>query len=171
MVKLAKMKVRDIMKTEVERLDPSMPIAEAIELLDDNEITGAPVTDESGRLLGVLSARDVTRREHVRAGRIDPERGEFSMGGPLDEEREEENGEDVIYSKEDYSPAVIGQDTVAEWMNHKAITIEPGASVKDACSRMLQEHVHRLIVAEQGRLEGILSSFDIVRVVAENGAD
>ena len=171
MVKLAKMKVRDVMKSEVERLDPSMPIAEAIETLDDFEITGAPVTDESGRLLGVLSARDVTRREHVRAGRIAPEHGEFSMGEPFDEEPEEENGEDVIYSKEDYSPALIGQDTVAEWMNPKVITIGPDATVKEACRRMLKEHVHRLIVAEKGQLEGILSSFDIVQLVAEGHAD
>ena len=171
MNELARMKVRDVMQSEVERLDPSMPIAEAIETLEDFDITGAPVTDESGRLLGVLSARDVTRREHVQAGRIAPEHGEFSMGGPIDEEQEDENGEDVIYAKTDYSPAVFGQDTVAEWMNPRVITIEPDATVKEACRRMLREHVHRLIVAQGGRLEGILSSFDIVRIVAEGAAD
>lgn len=171
MTRLSRTKVRDIMQTEVERLDPSMPIAEAIETLEDFGITGAPVTDESGRLLGVLSARDVTRREHVRAGRIAPEHGEFSMSEPFDAGGEEDTGEDVIDSKTDYSPAVIGPDTVAEWMNPQVITIEPDASVQEACRRMVREHVHRLIVAEGGRIEGILSSFDVVELVAKGGAD
>src|SRR5689334_3638095 len=50
---------KDLMNKDVVRLDADAPIESAIEMLDENEISGAPVTDGSGHLLGVLSARDV----------------------------------------------------------------------------------------------------------------
>lgn len=166
MTQIGRMKARDIMKTDVARLEASAPITEAIRMLEDLEITGAPVVDAAGRLVGVLSARDVTRSEHVRAGRITPQRGEFAMGGPIESETDEENDEDLILGREDFSPVMNGEDTVADWMNPNVVTVDPDNSLKTVCRRMLAEHVHRVIVAKEQKLMGILTSFDVVRLVA-----
>jgi len=167
MNQICRKKARDVMKTDVARLEVSTSITEAIRILEDLEISGAPVVDASGKLVGMLSARDVTRIEHVRAGRLAPERGEFAMGGPVQDEGEEEAGEDLILAKEDYSPALGGEDTVADWMNPNFVTVDPDDSLRTVCRRMLAEHVHRVVVAKDRKLEGILSSFDVVRLVAE----
>jgi CBS domain-containing protein len=161
-------RARDLMSADVVRLDPSTPIEKAIEILDENEISGAPVTDGDGRLLGVLSARDVTRTEHVRSGRIEANRGDFSMS-ELDGD-EDEGNEDVVLGREDFSPAVAGTDTVGDWMNRHVVTVDPEASVRQLCRKMYEEHVHRVIVGKDGKVEGIITTFDIVRWVAERSS-
>ena len=169
MLQVSQLKARDIMQTDVVRLDASAPITEAIATLEDLEFTGAPVVDSSGRLVGVLSTRDVTRAEHVRAGRIAPEHGDWALTEPSGEEVEEDGSEQVILDKEDYSPAVMGQDTVRDWMNPRVVIVEPESTVKEVCRRMLKDHIHRVIVSKNGKLEGIITSFDIVRCIAEGG--
>jgi CBS domain-containing protein len=163
-------RARDLMSADVVRLDPSTPIERAIEILDENEISGAPVTDGDGRLLGVLSARDVTRTEHVRSGRIEANRGDFSMSEPFGDGEEDEGNEDVVLGREDFSSAVAGSDTVGDWMNRHVVIVDPDASVRQVCRRMYEEHVHRVIVAKEGKVEGIITTFDVVRWIAERSA-
>jgi CBS domain-containing protein len=163
-------RARDLMSADVLRLDPSTPIERAIEILDENEISGAPVTDADGRLVGVLSARDVTRTEHVRSGRIEANRGDFSMSDPVGDGEEDESNEDVVLGREDFSPAVAGADTVGNWMNRHVVTVDPDASVRLVCRKMYEEHVHRVIVAKDDKVEGIITTFDVVRWVAERSS-
>lgn len=53
--------VRDFMVTGLVTLRPKMPIREAIDTLLKHRISGAPVVDEEGRLVGVLSEKDCLR--------------------------------------------------------------------------------------------------------------
>jgi DNA-directed RNA polymerase specialized sigma24 family protein len=102
---------KDIMQKDVVKLDASMPIESAIRTLDELDISGAPVVDENGGLLGVLTTRDVTRVEHVHSGRIEATRGEWTMSEPPSEEIDGDSNENAILEKEDYSPALLGSDT------------------------------------------------------------
>jgi CBS domain-containing membrane protein len=167
MSKTREIVAKDLMNADVVRLDASTSIESAIETLDELEISGAPVTDGDGRLLGVFSTRDVTRSEHVRSGRIQANRGDFTMSDTASEGDEDEENEAVILRREDYSPVVGGSDTVADWMNRRAVTVAPDAALRLVCRRMVQEHVHRVIVADHGRVVGIITSFDVVRCVAD----
>jgi CBS domain-containing protein len=53
--------VRDHMDRHVATLDPEMEILEAIEFLLEKRVTGAPVVDKSGRLVGMLTEKDCLR--------------------------------------------------------------------------------------------------------------
>lgn len=167
MNRTSSIQAKDIMQKDVVKLDAAMPIESAIQTLDELEISGAPVVDEEGRLLGVLTTRDVTRAEHVHSGRIEATRGEWTMSEPPSEESDGDANEKAILEKEDYSPAIFGSDTVAEWMNRKFVTVDPDASLRDVCRQMVKEHVHRVIVARKKLLVGVITSSDIVRYVAE----
>jgi len=161
------LKARDVMRKDVVRLSPSASIDEAVSTLEENEITGAPVVDSAGKVLGVFSTRDVTRAEHVRTGRIEAGRGEWAMTDPMDEDEEgSARAEDVILGKEDYSEELVGSQTVADWMNPRVVTVSPDDSLRVVCRKMTEDHIHRVFVATQGKLEGIITSFDIVRCVA-----
>lgn len=164
----ARIKACEIMQAHLVKLYPSMPIESAIQTLEENEIGGAPVVDESGRTVGILTKSDVTRVEHVRAGRIAATGGDWSLAEPVGEVDEDEVNEDLILEKEDYSPALRGTDTVADWMNPRVVTVGPDASLKEVCRKMLRERIHRVIVADHGKLQGIVTSFDVVRCVAES---
>jgi CBS domain-containing protein len=173
MNRLSRIKAKDIMQVDVVKLDASASIESAIQTLEELEISGAPVLDESGRLVGVLTTSDVTRVEHVRSGRIEATRGEWTMSEPVgegSEGSEDEANEDVIFAREDYSPALLGSDTVADWMNRRVVTVDPDASLKEVCRRMVKEHIHRVIVTTEKKVDGIITSFDIVRCVAEEGS-
>lgn len=50
--------VRDHMDTEVHALSPDTPILDAVDFLLEHHVTGAPVVDEAGHILGMLSERD-----------------------------------------------------------------------------------------------------------------
>ncbi len=46
----------------------------------------------------------------------------------------------------------------------KVITVAPDASIEEAAQKMLDEHVHHLVVMDDGAIVGILSTFDFVRL-------
>lgn len=166
MTRRDRIQAQDIMQRDVLELDPSMPIERAIEALEQNEIGGAPVVDGAHRLLGMLSASDVTRSDHVASNRLAPTRGEFALTDPPDEEEEVGDSEDVILDMEDYSPATRESDTVQDWMNTGVVTVRPDDSLVQVCRTMVKHRVHRVVVTSGDRIEGILSSFDVVRAVA-----
>jgi CBS domain-containing protein len=168
MVQFNKIKARDIMQTDVVHFLPSTPIEEAIETMEDLHISGAPVLDEAGRIVGVLSAHDIAKPEHVRSGRVESMHGEYDMGEPVGEESlDEYSGDEVFFSKEDYSPEVHGSDTVGEWMSTDVISVDPEWTLKEICRVMIKQHIHRVPVVQGRVLKGIISSLDIVRCVSE----
>lgn len=159
--------VRDLMRPHVHTLPHAMPVREAIETLEANEITGAPVVDRAGRLIGFLSIKDIARSEHVRDERIDTERREHLYAQSLEEVEEVEAFEDDVLEREEYSPEALSGETVQDWMNPEIISIEPDASLRAVCRVMTKENVHRVLVVEKAKLVGIVSTSDIVRHFAE----
>lgn len=161
---LAKVRARDIMKSNVFRLEPTTTIEEAVTAFAEMHISGAPVVDRSGRLVGVLSAFDIARPENMRDGLLQPRRGDFSMG----EASPDDDGsydEDVVFSMEDYSPDVLRSGTVADLMTSEVISVPSDATLKQMCTLLVKEHIHRVMVVDDHKLVGIVTSLDIVRAV------
>ena len=61
---------RDVMQTDVLVFRPDDSIQSAAEQLEEIGASGAPVVDDAGRLIGVLTTSDIARSEHVDGGRI-----------------------------------------------------------------------------------------------------
>ena len=59
--KLKAVRVRDHMTTRLVLLEPEMEIVRATHLLIRNDVSGAPVVDRAGRLVGILTERDCIR--------------------------------------------------------------------------------------------------------------
>lgn len=154
---------RELMRTDVLTLTIDTPVREAVERLEEYRVTGAPVVDPSGRLLGFLSLRDIARSEHVKDDRIEAERGSWPTGASDEDEGWDEQGS---YLSEDYSPRVVGGATVGDWMTHEVISVEPQTPLQQVCATMVDEGVHRVLVVDKGALRGIVSTFDVVRHLA-----
>jgi len=160
-----KVTVRDLMQRKVVRLEASTTVAEAIGLLEDAGISGAPVVDAAGGVLGVVSLRDLAEASEAGAGTVEGRRSEFYLA---DTDEDRPFGEaDELSDVEDYSPAAMGDATVAEWMTTELVTVAPDDTVRDAARRMMEHGVHRVLALEHGKLKGILTTTDIVRFVAE----
>lgn len=165
---LTDVRASDLMRTDVVTLPPEATIREAVETLQDNHLGGIPVVDGE-RVVGFLSHSDLARTEHLQGDRLNEDRGDWQMSNPIGEALGEEALADEQFTgREDYSAQLLGHETVGEWMTRGVTSVEPTASLREVCNLMLREGVHRVVVIEDGRLRGIVSTTDIVRHVAEN---
>jgi CBS domain-containing protein len=180
------LRVRDFMSTNVATLSPDMSLREAIEVLADRRITGAPVV-AANKIVGVLSANDIMAFEAstpgVPAGHYErSEHGELET--PEEQQWEEgseapsayftdywaDAGADVVQRLEALEGPewdVLGEHTVGEAMNAGVRFVPAEASLKAAAAYLLKHGIHRALVADRGRPVGIITATDFVRAVAE----
>lgn len=150
------MKVREIMETNVVTIGPDATVRELAEILAKNNISGLPVVDESGALLGVVTEGDVILED---AELHFPHYIQF-----LDS---------VIYLEsvrkfEERLRKTVGAK-VADVMNSDVLTVDPDMSVRQVATIMADNNVNRVPVMEDDRLVGIVARTDIVRAIAESG--
>lgn len=146
------MKVADIMSTDVVTVGPTTSLKNVARLLVEHRISGVPVVDEDGLVLGVVSEGDVLFKER---GPLAPRR---VLSWLLDG-----NGEDAR--------AKLDARTAAEAMTSPAQTIESWPLVSSAAARMLDGHVNRLPVVHNERLVGIVTRADLVRAFIRSDGD
>jgi CBS domain-containing protein len=149
----------DLMQTDVAKLLASAPIESALGTFQDYHISGAPVVNEAGELVGVLSASDLIRSEHTGEGGFASRESDYYMS-------DEASGEEPPPLGDDYSTPTIGQETVGDWMNARIISVAPDATLGQVCEQMRRESVHRVFVVDEKQLLGVVSSTDLVRYVA-----
>jgi CBS domain-containing protein len=160
--------VRDVMRTDVLVLRADDPVKTAAEQLEEIHASGAPVVDSAGRLVGVLTLSDIARSEHVSEDGVTTRpapRATETLEGMVDESGVDEE----FFPTEDYEEGVLGRLRVADWMTPGVIKVAPTATIASACRRMLDDAIHRVFVVEKGRLVGVLSTEDVVRLLAEPG--
>ena len=169
MTPLTEVRARDLMRTEVVTLSPDATIREAVATLQDDHLGGVPVVDEAERVVGFLSLADIARIEHLQGDRVAEERGDRQLANPVGEALEEEALDDEEFaSREDYSPEMLGRETVGQWMTRGVVSVPPTATLKEVCATMIRESVHRVVVLERERLRGIISTMDVVRHLAQH---
>jgi len=139
---------KDIMNRRVVTLSPGMTLRQAADVLILHKISGAPVVDGGGRLVGVISQTDLVRRSRAPHGEQIPafyrEEGRVVLAPALD------SPEDVPVSQV-MTPAVLEADA---------------ATPVDRLARfMLRRRIHRVVIAKDGRLEGIVTSMDMLRAI------
>lgn len=148
------MKVVDIMQTKVITINTDATIREIAKTLYDNKISGAPVVDHAGNLVGMVSEGDLLYKE------TNPRPPEsFGILGA------------IIYYRglkqynEDFKKLIAFK--ASEIMTTKVITIKKEASLMEVATIMRDRHIKRLPVMEDGRMIGIISRMDIVRSLIE----
>lgn len=149
------MRVRDLMTTTVLTIGPEAPIRDVAAILVEHRISGLPVCDIEGHVLGVVSEGDILYREH------DPR--DSRRGGPL--------GWIVDGSPDFTGWAKSRALTAGRAMTTPAITIAPGATVADAARVLSERRVNRLPVVEDGKLVGIVTRADLVRAFVRSDAE
>jgi CBS-domain-containing membrane protein len=148
--RLLSLRVSDIMNSPVVTISENASMTEAARQLAEGEITGAPVVDEAGHCVGMLSATDFAMREH----RLAQGEKELALGW-------EEN---LPPQHEDAFPVeMIAEDRVREHMSPAVQTVNQTASLINAARILCREHIHRLVIVDQDqRPVGVVSSLDLV---------
>jgi len=134
------MKVKEIMTRDVLTVTKDLSIRRLIKLLDKNKITGAPVVDEQGKLIGIVSSKDVIRAiDHL-----------IRVHVSLDEQKEHK-----------------GQyNWVDGLMTTDVVTAGEEDDVREVFGTMLRLQIHRIPVVKEGKPVGIISSQDACKIIA-----
>jgi len=149
------MRVRDLMTEDVLTIGPEAPLKDVAAILVEHGISGLPVCDAEGKVLGVISEGDILYKEH------DP--AESHLGGPLGW---------MIEGTLDLDGAIKAKAlTARQAMTAPVITIAPYRSVADAARLMCERGVNRLPVVQDGRLVGIVTRADLVRAFVRTDAE
>jgi CBS domain-containing protein len=144
------MNASDVMTRTILSTSPDATIAEAIRIMLDNRISGLPVIDETGQLVGILTEGDLLRRGETGTERHRPRWLEFLIGpGRLAEEYVRTHGRKV--------GAVMTRDPVS---------VKPDTSLKEIVELMERRRIKRVPVLDGEVPVGILSRADLLRGLA-----
>jgi CBS domain-containing protein len=177
--------VKDIMTRDAVSVSPEATLREVAEVLSDSHIGGAPVVVDHDRVIGVISASDLIdfaaaspgvpmeTSDHVEWGEIgtrrdeadDPETSAYFLDLWSDA------GADVL--ERFRTPGVpewntLEEHTVSELMTRVLVSVSPEATVGEAARTMLDRSVHRLLVLRDGRLQGVVTTSDLLRLMAHD---
>ena len=144
------MKAREIMTTQVITVRSDSSLQDAIAAMLAHGISGMPVVDAQGRLVGMLSESDLLRRTELDTERKRPRWLAFLMGpGKLAEEYTHTHGR-----------------IVDDVMTDKLHCIAPDTPVQEVVQLMERHRIKRLPVLENGQLVGIISRANLLRALA-----
>ena len=146
---------RDVMNSDVVSARESMTIQQLILLLKSNRITGVPVLDEAGSLVGVVSESDIVLRD------------EAFGDAPVMESDFHTHSHEEPGDLEALDLQVHGDTPVRDIMSKSAITADADTPVERLAGIMHTNRIHRVVIVEAGALVGIVSTMDLLKVIME----
>jgi CBS-domain-containing membrane protein len=156
---------KDLMNGEVTLIPRDMGMQAAARRLGQMHISGAPVVDEQGRCVGVLSSGDfvaccAANRTRCAKHRAEANRGPCTFPDCVGSE----------WQMVDVTESVEGM--VRDHLTPDPATALPETPIAQLAQMMVDGQIHRLIIVDnQRRPLGIVSTTDIVAAVARAGAD
>ncbi len=154
------MRVGDFMSTHVVTVRPDSPVRDAARLMLERNISGLPVVDTSGRVVGIVTEHDLLRSRTNVPGSQPPHWLQLMI------ERAE-------IAKES---ARFHEAKVEEVMTRDPLTVTDDTPIAEACRLIEKLGIKRLPVVRDGHLVGVVARADLVRalgiaVVKINHAD
>ncbi|MGH0034966.1 MAG: CBS domain-containing protein [Myxococcota bacterium] len=152
----------DIMERHINSVSESAPLIDVHRLFVEEEIHGAPVISDDGRVLGVISSADLLRavfETHESGGEsANYLRDAMEYSGP-------DWSRSLPQDFQDRLSSLLASD----FMTESLVSVAPSASIAEVAQQMRENRVHRVLVIEDDALRGIVSTFDLVRVLEKEG--
>ncbi|HWN45000.1 MAG TPA: CBS domain-containing protein, partial [Thermoanaerobaculia bacterium] len=142
----------DVMNPNVLMVQEDMTVEELARFLVESEISGAPVVDAEGRLVGVVSVTDLARSvaEDLDGDRPSPDFFVSEWGGTL--RRDEVEG--LRFGHE-------SEMRVRDIMTPAIYSVDAETPIPEVAETLINSHIHRLLVTSGERVVGIVTSSDL----------
>jgi len=149
-------KAKDLMTVDPVCIAPSAGIRELAHLFDEHEISGVPVVDHQGKVIGVVSKTDLIRRCAEGTEEIAPS----YMFEALADQEERDTSERALPE-----PLVC----VEEFMTEDPLMVPPDTPAAEVARLMFEKRIHRVIVSDRDRSPlGIITSLDLLGLFAHH---
>jgi CBS domain-containing protein len=144
------MRVKDVMTKNVVSVSPQATVAEALDTMTRSNLSGLPVIDDAGSLVGVVSEADFMRRSEL---------GTEKPGSHWLESIFLPGKAAEIYAR-------AHARRVEEIMSTDVATVLESASLDEAVAVMEKRRIKRLPVLSEGKVVGMLTRADFVHALA-----
>lgn len=144
------MKARDVMAFPVITVKPNSSIEEVAKTFVQGRISGAPVVDDDGKLVGVISEGDLMYRSEI--GTVRPHPYWF-----LEFAGKEHLAAEYVKAR---------ARKAADVMTRKVITASPDSSLNEIAALLENSSIKRVPVVENGELVGIVSRANLIQALA-----
>jgi CBS domain-containing protein len=135
-----------------------MTVSELSDILTAKMITGAPVVDDSGKLVGVVSETDIVRSSSRRTAALREKlESNYYLRGW--EDRVDEDDLREFHVVEDTGQAV------REIMTPLIFKVSEDTSIAEMADTMIGGRIHRLIVTRDDRVVGIVTTLDMLKAI------
>lgn len=150
---------RDVMRRDVLTVDRGTPRSEVARALAAHRISGAPVTDATGAIVGVVTLRDLVAHPAAGADAPPPAGGFYCLAT---EELEDEACSLAA------RPAGT-EATAGDLMTPEVISVPEDAPLAEVARTLVEQRVHRVLVAAGGHVAGLVGTFEILDALARAG--
>jgi len=149
------MKVRDVMTHKVVSVEPGDTVTRAIRLMLQNHVSGLPVINSAGRLVGMVTEGDFLHRAETGTRKRRPRWLELLTGpGPMADEYVRSHGRKI-----------------SEVMTGDPVTVTEETSLDDTVSMMEKHRIKRLPVVRGDKVVGIVSRANLLHALAIVGSE
>lgn len=146
------MRAEDIMRKDVITIQDNQTVKELAQLLLDSKISGVPVLNAHGRLVGVVSQTDLVRREREQRAEQEAPAYHQELDRWLGRQGYQVEAPDLTLVRDVMTPAVLSANVQTP--------------VVDLARCMIEKRIHRIVITRNGKLAGIVTSMDLLRLVA-----
>jgi CBS-domain-containing membrane protein len=154
---LADLTAEELMSRDVVTMPRNMSLCSAAHLLNHARISGAPVVDEHGRCVGILTASDLMKWV---------EKGDRASKRPVP------SSACICTDWQVTEVSALPADEVARHMTVDLVTVPPSTHVAELARIMIDAHIHRVLITDgKGRPAGIVTSTDILAAVAHEARE
>jgi len=143
------MKVRDVMTPNVVSVPVDLTVPEIAKLMLDRRISAVPVVDAGKKVVGVISEGDLIRRPELDTDKPRSRWLRFFMS-------DEDRARDYVKTH-----GLRAKDV----MSQPVVSVSPDATLTDVVNLMTARRIKRVMVLEHGKLAGVITRSDLLRML------
>lgn len=149
---------RDIMSVSTITVKKNQTVKEALDLLAKHNVSGLPVIDDDGRVVGIISGTDIMRYSQLK--QVLPKTGGLFWISPY-------SGSDDIESIRQ-GVDILHRTQIEMVMTKKVYTVTEETPISDIAKLLIKRNINRVpVVNQHNRLSGIITRADLVKFMAE----
>jgi predicted transcriptional regulator len=147
---------RDIMTPHVKSVPESWTMQRFARFLSENEISGSPVVNESGDIVGIATLKDIA---------------DFHLNNTTSDHEKRMTEEEVKESRRlrqfIFEEMLKVPVEVRDIMSPIVFSVDEESPIKEVAVQMMNEHLHRIFVTKEKKVTGIITTFDLLKLIAE----
>ena len=147
---------KDIMTPNVKSVPQSWTMERFKKFLSDNDIIGSPVANDEGKIIGIATLKDIAEFHFD------------SSSSPYEAEMSEEEQQEVRRLRMMIFEGLANMPVeVNDIMTPILVSVPEDTPITEVSKIMMNEHLHRVFVKNGDDVSGIITTYDLLKVIVE----